>query len=141
MEQRQVGKTRDAGWQIGVSRTVHVDLDTAWDFLISQPGIAIWLGSGVEPPLRVGDGYVTDAGVRGEVRSVRERDRVRMTWQPPDRSKAATLQVALRQAATGCTFRFHAERLADSDERERMRSHLKAIAGRLEEELVGRDEA
>ena len=130
-----VGKTKDAGWQIGLSRTMPVELDEAWAYLTSAEGLAVWLGAGVQPPLERGDEYETDDGTRGDVRSVRPDDRIRVSWQPPDRADHAILQVALSPAATGCTFRFHAERLYDNDEREHMRRHWAAIADAIEASL------
>lgn len=135
MERRPVGKTKDAGWQIGVSRTVRVELDDVWDHLMSPRGLATWLGAGVDTPLEVGQSYRTADGTRGEIRSLRPRDRIRLTWQPAERADPATVQVAVTRAASGCTIRFHTERLDDADERERMRSHWRAIADAIEAEL------
>lgn len=135
MTSRPVGKTKDAGWQIGVSRTVAVDLDEAWEYLTSRMGIEVWLGAGVDPPLAKGLRYETDEGTTGEIRSLRERDRIRLTWQPSDRSVHATSQIALTPAASGCTFRFHSERLFDEEEREAMRLHWQGIADRIERDL------
>lgn len=137
MSERPVGKTRDAGWQIGVSRTIAVDLDTAWEYLTSDAGLGVWLGPGVATPLRKGQVYETGDGTTGEIRSLRDRDRIRLTWQPVDRPDHATVQIALAPAATGCTVRFHTERLYDGQEREAMRTHWKAIAETIEKELGG----
>lgn len=136
MKPRPVGKTKNAGWQIGVSRTIAVDIDTAWDFLISDAGIATWLGEGIARPLAVGQSYSTDDGTHGEVRSLRKRDRVRLTWQPAGRSSPATVQIALTPASTGCTFRFHTEHLDDALERDTMRAHWRSIADRIESQLT-----
>lgn len=135
MESRPVGKTRDVGWQIGVSRTLDADVDTVWSYLISQRGLAVWLGAGVTTPLAKGREYETDDGTTGQIRSVRDRDRVRLTWQPPGRPDHATVQVAVASAKRGCLLRFHAEKLYDSDERERMREHWRRVADRIEREL------
>ena len=136
MSKAPVGKTKDAGWQIGVSRTVPVDVDDAWEYLTSERGLAVWLGKGVGPPLARGQSYETTDGTRGEIRSFRPHDRIRVTWQPPDRPDHATVQIALQPAATGCTFRFHTERLHDGEERERMRDHWRSIAGTIEADLA-----
>ncbi len=136
MKQRPTGLTKDVGWQIGVSRTIAVDLDAAWDYLMAAEGIERWLGSGVEPPLTKGRTYRTDDGTTGEVRSVRDRDRVRLTWQPVDRPRPATVQIALKQSATGCAFRFHTERLTSSDDREAMRAHWRRVADAIESDLL-----
>ena len=133
-----VGKTKDAGWQIGVSRTVAHDLDAVWDFLLSSDGLGMWLGEGLEPPLVVGQEYRTADATCGEIRSLRPHDRIRLTWQPPGRSADATVQVAVTPAATGTTLRFHTERLADSTEREHMRAHWKSVADTIEAALADR---
>jgi uncharacterized protein YndB with AHSA1/START domain len=136
MTERPVGKTKDVGWQIGVSRTILVDFDTAWRYLTSPAGLSTWLGEGIETPLAKGQIYKTNDGTTGQVRSVRLRDRIRLTWQPSNRPDDATVQIALTPAATGCTFRFHTERLCDADERERMRRHWLQVANTIESELT-----
>ncbi len=138
MTESPVGRTKDAGWQIGVTRTVHADLDEVWDYLISPEGLTTWLGPGLATPLEVGQQYRTDDDIQGEIRSLRPHDRVRLTWQPPDRTAHATIQIALTPTKTGCTIRFHTERLIDADEREQMRSHWKRIADAIEETLSAR---
>ncbi|MEL7209726.1 MAG: SRPBCC domain-containing protein, partial [Actinomycetota bacterium] len=78
------GKTKDAGWQIGVSKTVDHPLDEVWDMVAGPGGLAIWLGTGVELDGEAGQAYEADDGTVGEVRSFRPHDRIRLTWQPPD---------------------------------------------------------
>ena len=134
--ERPVGLTRDAGWQIGVSRTLPVDLTTAWERLLSPAGLALWLGDGIATELATGATYRTADGTTGEVRSLRTRDRVRLTWQPPGRPEPATVQLALTEAARGTTVRFHTERLASAEEREALRQHWGAVLDRLERELL-----
>ena len=134
--ERPTGLTRDAGWQIGVSRTLPIDLATAWERLLSPAGLALWLGEGTGP-LAAGGGYTTADGTTGEVRSLRPRDRVRLTWQPPGRETPATVQLALTAAPRGCTVRFHTDRLASAEERERLRAHWAAVLDRIEHELLG----
>jgi len=135
MSETPVGKTRDAGWQIGVSRTLPVDLHTLWDHLISSEGLEVWLGAGIETPLVKGQRFETEDGLVGEIRSLRPQDRVRLTWQPPDRPDSATVQVAVTTAKTGSTVRFHAERLYDQDEREAMRTHFRSVIDALAAQL------
>ena len=100
-----VGRTSDAGWEIGVSRTVPVPLEEAWA-RIEYP--AAWLGEDAD-----------------DVRSHRPLDRVRVGW------RGTIVQVALSPAKTGTTVRFHQERLADAEARERQRAHWSAVLDRL----------
>ena len=127
MSERPVGLTRDAGFQIGVSRTLPASVRSMWDLLVSPTGLAIWLGRGLTSLPDVGAAFTTADGTRGELRSVRPLDRVRLSWQPPGRERPATVQVALVGAPSGCSVRFHTEQLADAQDRERMREHWRSV--------------
>ncbi|CAN5815206.1 SRPBCC domain-containing protein [soil metagenome] len=100
-----VGKTKDAGWQIGVSRTVPLTPDEVWSRIEDT---AAWLGEEAD-----------------DVRSYRPLDRIRVAW------KGTVVQVAMTKAKTGTTVRFHQERPADAAERERQRAHWSAVLDRL----------
>jgi hypothetical protein len=100
-----VGRTKDAGWEIGVSRTVPLELSQVWARL-EDP--AAWLGEAVD-----------------DVRSFRPLDRIRVGW------RGTIVQVVVRPAKTGTRVTFHQERMADAEERERQRAHWSAVLDRL----------
>lgn len=127
------GRTKDAGWQLGVRRTAPVPLDVAWEFLLGD-GLPRWLGATAlgEP----GSRYVTDDGTTGEVRSRTDRRRVRLTWRPADWDHDSTLQVTVIEAAAGTTIAFHQERLANEAERERLLPHWTATVEALVRDLT-----
>ena len=132
MTVRPTGQTKDAGWEIGVSRTVDRPVGEVWDFLTSDTGTALWLGAGVQRLDEPGAAYETDAGTAGEIRSFRPGDRVRLTWQPEDWDHDSTVQFTV-SAAPGDKTRvvFHQERLADATERERQRTHWQGVMDAL----------
>ena len=131
-----VGKTKDSGWQIGVSRTLDHPIDTVWALLASQRGLAIWLGEGVRLEGRPGETYTTSDGTTGDIRSFHPRNRIRITWQPVDWDHDSTVQVAVSAAGERTRMTLHQERLADADERERQRAHWKRVADQLADELA-----
>lgn len=100
-----VGETKDAGWEIGVSRTVPLPLEEAWA-RIEDP--AAWLG---EP--------ATD------LRSLHPLQLIRVGWN------STIVQVRVVPTKTGTSVRFHQERLAGSEERERQREHWRSVLDRL----------
>ncbi|MGW4401321.1 SRPBCC domain-containing protein [Amycolatopsis nivea] len=127
-----VGQTKDAGWQIGVSKTIGRSAEDVWDFITSAEGVAIWLGEGVRVHPEPGVGYETADGIRGETRSFREMDRIRLTWQPAGWSHETTLQLAVRASGPGkAMLRIHQERLADAAEREQQRRHWQGVLAEL----------
>jgi len=129
------GLTKDAGWQIGVSRTVNLPLDDVWEFMISPRAVGIWLGEGAELPAARGDAITTADGSTGELRSLRPLDRVRLTWQPQGSDHDTTVQLAVTGGETSTVIRFHQERMVDEAERTRQRDHWRAVLVRLVTEL------
>ena len=72
--------------------------------------------------------------MQGETRGFRERDRIRLTWQPPDWTHDTTLQLVVRSAGAGrAMLVIHQERLADAAERERQRRHWQGVITALVE--------
>jgi uncharacterized protein YndB with AHSA1/START domain len=129
------GLTEGAGWQIGVSRTLPVPLEHVWEWLVGE-GARTWLGGRVRLPTQVGEEVATAAGV-GELRGFRPLDRVRLTWRPTGWDHETTVQVAVTGRSGKTTVRFHQERLADAEERERQRAHWRAVMDQVEAALVG----
>ncbi len=128
MTERHVGRTKGAGWEIGVSRTVPFPMEEVWDFLTSPSGSAVWLGPGVQRLDEPGAAYETEAGTAGQVRSFRPQERVRLTWQPVDWDHDSTVQFTVRPVAGDRTrLVFHQERLVDAAERERQREHWQGV--------------
>jgi len=132
-----VGQTKDAGFQIGVSRTVAGQPDVVWELLTGAVGLAVWLGEGAVLGTERGTPYRTADGTSGQLRSRHAVDRVRLTWRPASWSHDTTLQVTVRPGAEGRTsVRFHQDRLAGPEEREQQRAHWAGVLDRLERELL-----
>lgn len=120
------GLTKDAGWELGVRQTVAAPLPAVWDYLLGD-GLRIWLGDLDSLPGEKGAAYATRDGVVGEIRGFADRAKVRLTWQPHDWPHDSTLQLTVREAATGTTIGIHHERLADRSERKLMLGHWKNV--------------
>ena len=125
------GLTRDAGWELGVRQTVSAAPPAVWAYLLGE-GLPVWLGDIEALPEEKGAAYQTKDGVRGTIRSYTEGLRVRLTWQPDDWPHDSTLQLTVKEAASGTTIGFHHDRLADRDERRMMLGHWKNVAASLE---------
>jgi uncharacterized protein YndB with AHSA1/START domain len=121
------GLTKDAGWQIGVSRTLPHPPAAVWDFISGPEGLDLWLGPGADLTPERGAPYRTSAGVTGEVRGYRPGDRIRVT------RGSTTVQVAIAAAGGGTSTRlvFHQERMASAEERERQREHWRHVLGQI----------
>ena len=135
MSDDTTGLTKDAGWEMGVRQTVAAPLPAVWDFLLGE-GLPVWLGEIDGLPTEKGAGYVTADGVRGSIRGYTERYRVRLGWQPDDWPHDTTLQVTLKESATGTTIGFHHEKLANREERKMMLGHWKNVAAAIEKHFA-----
>jgi uncharacterized protein YndB with AHSA1/START domain len=124
---RVVGETADAGFEVGVRRSVEAPIDDVWDLVASRT--ELWLGKPVA--LRKGERYSVP-GASGEIRVVKPGDRVRLTWQPEGWAAPATMQLALSRAQSGkTTITAHLEKLPDAEARDAMRAHLREALDRL----------
>lgn len=129
------GKTNDAGWQIGVSRTLDATPEAVWELLVSERGLAIWLGDGAALDPETGR-WTSDAAA-GEVRSYHAVDRVRLRLPTDDGTHVTTTQLAVQATADGRTVLvLHEEHLRDPGERIRRRTHWRGVADRIQSALV-----
>jgi uncharacterized protein YndB with AHSA1/START domain len=137
------GLTKDAGWEVGVSRTLPLSPAAVWDFVAGPEGVALWLGGGVGLPTGKGAAYRTADGVTGEIRSYRRGERIRLTYGTSivqvtvsaPRSASRGASGADRGAGKRSVLGFHQERLADARERELRRAHWQAVMAEIEKAL------
>ncbi|MFI6575228.1 SRPBCC domain-containing protein [Nocardiopsis sp. NPDC050513] len=133
----EVGLTRDAGYQIGVSRTLPLPAERVWRFMTSGEGLELWLGPSPSIELRQGGVYRTADGTEGEVRGFGEgaRRRVRLTHRPPG-GPETTVQVRVTPKHGRAVVGFHQERLGGPEERAERREHWKRVMAAVEAALL-----
>lgn len=86
------GQTQDAGWEIGVSRTLDATPHHLWALLTSPEGLELWLGPGVELATEGGTSWEADDGTAGEIRRSHEGERIRLTCRPAGWDHETTVQ-------------------------------------------------
>jgi uncharacterized protein YndB with AHSA1/START domain len=128
------GKPTDAGWEVGVRKTVDAPLDTVWAFLLGK-GLGIWLGN-TRLNLTKGARFETDDDIRGSIISISDKSRIRLTWQPGEWDHDSTLHVTVKKTDIGTTIGFVHERLTSRDERKIMLTHWKETLVLLQDGLI-----
>jgi uncharacterized protein YndB with AHSA1/START domain len=128
------GQTKDAGWEVGVRKTVDAPIDTVWAFLLAD-GLPLWLGN-TRLTLEKGADYATDDDISGTVLSYTEGHRIRLSWRPEEWNHDSTLQLTVKEAATGTTIGFHQERLSGREERKIMLGHWKDVVQQLDDAIA-----
>lgn len=128
-----VGRTADAGWQIGVRRTLPFPEERIWAVLLAPEGLQAWLGGPAE--IEAGTPYTLENGTSGRIGVYKPWSHIRLTWQPQGWARPSTLQVRVTPAKTGTTVSFHQEQLRGEAERNAMKAHWERVIGRLAELL------
>jgi uncharacterized protein YndB with AHSA1/START domain len=128
-QEREAGRTLDAGYQIGVRRTLPVSEEHLWALLLSPAGLDAWLGGVAD--LEPGSRFAFADGTRGEIRVNRPWSHLRLTWQPPAWEAPSILQVRVLAARSGATLSFHQDHLRGPTERAEMKARWEGVIERL----------
>lgn len=131
-----VGLTKDAGWQIGVRKTLPVALEDAWNLLVSEEGLSLWLGDlpGFGPA--EGAEYELSDGTRGKITAFKQISHLRLTWHPPGWSRPSIIQVRVIPSGKKKTvFSFHQEHMPSQGAREERRAFFKDAVACLAEKI------
>lgn len=125
---RVKGQTADAGFEVGVQRTISTGAAELWHFMMSIDGLRLWIGDVDKAlTLEVGAAYRTKDGTQGEIRSLRQNERIRLTWQPEGWPKPSTLQLYFQDKGEKTALRLHHEKLLDADHRAEMKEHWQSV--------------
>lgn len=128
---RPTGLTKDAGFQIGVRRTMAVGHAELWDFFFSPEGILLWFGN-VNPPLPLGTSFKSDDGFEGFITTFREGSHFRMKWKKPGWDHFSMLQVRIMPSGNKTILAFHQDQLLNEQERMEMKAYWLQVAEKIE---------
>lgn len=123
---KQIGQTKDVGFQFGIRRTFPISAETAWDFMFSKTGLEIWLGQLVSE-LEIKKEYKTKNGISGLVRVFKPKSHIRMNWKKKYWKNMSTVQVRVFGNSEKSTIAFHQENLFNAEQRREMKEHWNGI--------------
>jgi len=133
--QDNVGRTKQAGYQIGARRTVDIPQETCWQLLISPGGQQIWLGAARIAVWEAGKEYTLPQGTRGEIRVFNPPTHLRLTWHPAGWERASTIQLRVVPKGSRSVIALHQEHLPGPVERGERKRDFHEILDRLQEFL------
>ena len=123
---RVTGQTADAGFQVGVSKTLPVSAEKIWDFLTSPAGFGIVTGEIIDPKKIREAERTGKTGIQYKITTLKPCSHLRMRWRLPDWKDYSILQVRVSEKGNGKTVLiFHQEKLADSVMQKEMKRYWK----------------
>ena len=132
--EREIGKTKDAGFQFGIRKTYPLSSDDMWNFLFSEKGLKIWLGK-LDRELELKKEFKTKKGVSGYVRVFKRNSHIRINWQKKNWTNSSTVQLRVIGNIEKTTISFHQEKLIDSKQREEMKIYWNKIMNKISMEI------
>ncbi|WP_273567119.1 SRPBCC domain-containing protein [Maribacter halichondriae] len=132
---RDVGKTKDVGYQFGLQKTFAISEIAAWDFMFSDNGLKIWLGD-LKTDFLLKENYKTKSGIEGFVRVFKPYSHIRLNWKKKDWKNMSTVQVrVIGKGKNKTLISFHQEKLLDSNQRVEMKEYWNRKMDKITEEM------
>ncbi|UII29720.1 ATPase [Fulvivirga ulvae] len=131
---KEVGLTKDVGYQFGKRKTFELSLEDAWEFMFYKKGLDIWLGT-LPGGLELLQPFQTKEGIVGKLRLMKPFSHIRMAWAKQEWDNTSTLQVRLIKAKYGTTICFHQENLLDKAQRAEMKIYWDNVTQEITEVL------
>ena len=118
-------------YQIDLQTTVNTSLKATWNFLFSNQGLEIWLGTSKLDKWETGIKYIARDGIIGKVRVFSPYSHIRLSWQKGNWQNDSILHVRTISKDNKTIIRIHHEHLADKNQKEDMEIHWKEVLDRL----------
>lgn len=132
--EKQVGQTKDVGFQFGLRKTFPVSSEEMWNFLFSEKGLKIWLGK-LKTEFELKKHYETENGITGFVRVFNPYSHIRINWKKKDWNNLSTVQIRVLNNKEKSTFSIHQEKLLDAEQRAEMKEYWNVIMNKVTNEL------
>jgi uncharacterized protein YndB with AHSA1/START domain len=133
---KEVGETKDAGFQIGVRKTFAAPIETIWNFLFSEKGLLIWLGKIGLENFQLGKQYKTERQIEGKVNVFKLNSHIRLTWKPKQWTNTSALQIRVIPSKEKTTISIHQDKLLDSKQRDEMKKYWDKVLEKIENEIL-----
>jgi len=122
--EKPVGQTHDAGFQMGVRKTVPGNTQDIWDFLFSEEGLGIWLGEIDPDELVIRKEFSLSNDVTGKITVFEPYSHLRMSWKKKGWINTTRLQIRVIGSGEERTvISFHQEMLTGPEQREQMKAY------------------
>jgi activator of HSP90 ATPase len=120
-------KVKDLGFQVSVSKVFSVTTETMWEFLLSEEGIAVWLGKFPIEDFEIQKSFVTEDGIEGKLTVFVPNCHLRLKWKPKHWQKFTTIELRVTNRKGKASVIFYQAVFFEIEKREEMRIYWKNI--------------
>ena len=132
------GKTKSAGFQVGVRKTLEIERNKLWTWLTDPSGFRYFIGEKIQNEVNPKTVGVTGNGLEYRVTTFQPGSHIRRRWKLPEWNDHSILQVRIIDAGSNrTTLAIHQEKLAGKKEREFMLSYWKSVMTDIEAGIPG----
>jgi activator of HSP90 ATPase len=129
-------KIKDLGFQVSVSKVFSVSTETMWEFLLSEQGIAVWLGKILIDDFEIQKSFVTYEGIEGKLTVFVPNCHLRLKWKPKHWQKLSTIELRVTNRKGKASVIFHQTDFFEIEKREEMRTYWKGIISKMNDLLT-----
>jgi activator of HSP90 ATPase len=133
--QQQVDKTKNLGFQYSIRKTFPIPVDRFWEFLLSEQGISIWLGTINFADFELNKSFKTQEGIEGKITTFKPDCHFRMSWKPPHWEKPSIIEIRITNNKGRAAMVIHQTRFFEFEKRGEMKIYWDAIIVRIGMEL------
>ncbi|NET33434.1 MAG: ATPase [Cyanothece sp. SIO1E1] len=132
--EKQLGQTKEVGFQFGLRKTFPISSEEMWDFIFSEKGVGIWLGK-LKTEFELQKHFETESGITGFVRVINPYSHIRINWKKKGWNNLSTLQIRVISKQEKSTLSIHQEKLLDFEQRAVMKEYWNATMSKITSEL------
>jgi activator of HSP90 ATPase len=130
-----VGLTKNVGFQFSITKTCAVSVDAAWDFLLSESGVAIWLGTIDFQDFEWDNPFTTAEGIEAKITIFKADSHLRLAWQPRHWDNVSSIEIRVFDVKGRAKIGLLHTRMLDVRQREEVKAYWGEIFEKMGIEL------
>jgi activator of HSP90 ATPase len=135
-EAKAVGLTKNVGFQFSITKTCAVSVDTAWDFLLSESGIAMWLGDIHFDDFESNKPLTTKAGIEAKITIFRPDSHIRLAWKPTHWDNNSFIEIRVLTNKGRAKLGLRHTHMVSVEQREEVKAYWTKVMHKIGSELA-----
>jgi activator of HSP90 ATPase len=130
-EQKKVDKPKNLGFQYSIRKTFPVTVEVFWEFILSEQGISVWLGTIDMADFELNKSFKTQERIEGKITTFKPDCHFRMSWKPPHWNKPSIVEIRITNYKGKAAMVIHQTRFFEIEKREEMRVYWVNIVRKI----------